>query len=57
MSSLASFRGEGDYSTSVSGYDGSGGGAHVPVSSADDVDPSLGGQVAFGKCGCCKRCF
>lgn len=37
MSSLASFRGEGEYG--ASGYDS---GIHVPVSGGDDMDPSLG---------------
>lgn len=36
MSSVASFRGEGEYS---GGYDS---GAHIPVTGGDDMDPSLG---------------
>lgn len=50
MSSVASFRGDGgDFGASTSGYDG---GVHIPVSSADDVDPSLGMRLV----GCCSRC-
>lgn len=46
MSSVASFRGEGEYS---GGYDS---GIHIPVTGGDDMDPSLG-ESALLKPYCC----
>lgn len=48
MSSIASFKSDGDYGA-VAAYDsntGASSSVHVPVSTADDMDPSLGTSLS-----------